>query len=97
MKLYWRLGWRNIWRNKRRSTITIAALAFSVALMVFCYGFMESYAIDPLEDIATPLLLREERRGGRVFAAPNGTLALIGGEHPDGEPAVTVEMLFPSE
>ncbi len=46
MKLYWRLGWRNIWRNKRRSTITIAALAFSVALMVFCYGFMESYAIE---------------------------------------------------
>lgn len=43
MKLYWRLGWRNIWRSKRRSAITISALAFSVAVLVFFLGIMESY------------------------------------------------------
>jgi hypothetical protein len=60
-------------------------------------GIMESYAVDPIEDSAIALPLREERMGARVIAAPNGTLAIIGGEHADGSPALTVELLFPSE
>lgn len=60
-------------------------------------GVLESYAIDPIADTVTPLALREQRTGARVVAAPNGTLALIGGAHPDGSAAVTIETLFPSE
>ncbi len=56
---------------------------------------MESYVIDLVAETVTPLPLREDRSGGRVVAAPNGTLALIGGAHPDGSPAVTIELLFP--
>lgn len=60
-------------------------------------GVLESYAIDPIADTVTAVPLREERSGARLVAAPNGTLALIGGAHPDGTAAVTVETLFPSE
>ncbi len=41
--MYWVMGWRNIWRNKRRSAITIGAMAFSVTLLVFFFGFMASW------------------------------------------------------
>ena len=41
------------------------------------------------------LTLREPRRGARAVGAPNGTLSLIGGELVSGEPALTVESLFP--
>ncbi|MCP4654885.1 MAG: ABC transporter permease [bacterium] len=43
MLLYWRMGWRNIWRNKRRSAITISALALSVALLIFFIGMNEHW------------------------------------------------------
>ncbi len=41
--MYWVMGWRNIWRNRRRSAITIGAMAFSVTLLVFFFGFMASW------------------------------------------------------
>lgn len=44
---------------------------------------------------ARELVLREPRRGAAVVPAPNGTLALVGGEHLDGSGAFRVEMLFP--
>jgi ABC-type lipoprotein release transport system permease subunit len=47
--MYWKMGWRNIWRNKRRSAITIGAMAFSVALLVFFFGFMASWT-DQMEE-----------------------------------------------
>jgi len=33
------LSWRNIWRNKRRSALTIAAIAFASGLLVFMLSF----------------------------------------------------------
>ncbi len=60
-------------------------------------GIMVGLLVDAIADTVAPLPLREERTGARVVAAPNGTLAIIGGKHLDGSPAVTVEMLFPSE
>jgi hypothetical protein len=46
----------------------------------------------------TELPLREPRKGATALAAPLGklvTLAMLGGEHADGTPAKSVEMLFP--
>ncbi|MCF8076669.1 MAG: ABC transporter permease [Desulfotignum sp.] len=34
-----RLSWRNIWRNKRRSALTILAIVFATALLVFMLSF----------------------------------------------------------
>jgi hypothetical protein len=51
--------------------------------------------VDLVAQTATELLLREPRRGAAAVGAPNGTLALLGGVHPDGSAALTVETLFP--
>jgi hypothetical protein len=41
------------------------------------------------------LLLKEPRRGATPMPTPLGTLALLGGEHADGTPALTMESFFP--
>jgi hypothetical protein len=41
------------------------------------------------------LALREPRAGATPIAAPNGTLALLGGVHADGSPALSIEAFFP--
>lgn len=50
-------------------------------------------------DIDKPLVverpLREPRSGATAVPAPNGTLAVLGGLHEDGTPALNVEMFFP--
>jgi putative ABC transport system permease protein len=33
------MAWRNVWRNRRRSLLTIAAIAFACALLVFMLSF----------------------------------------------------------
>ena len=54
-----------------------------------------TFLIDYLSATVTEVPLREPRAGATPVPAPNGTLALIGGLHPDGTPALTVEMFFP--
>ena len=44
---------------------------------------------------ATELPLREPRSGASVIPAPNGTLALLGGNRLDGKPALSVELFAP--
>jgi hypothetical protein len=60
-------------------------------------GVMTSLVVDPAADTSAPLALREERVGGAVLPAPNGTLALLGGARLDGSAVLTVELLFPRE
>jgi hypothetical protein len=43
----------------------------------------------------TPKLLREPRKGASVIPSPNATLAVLGGEHADGTPALSVELFLP--
>jgi ABC-type lipoprotein release transport system permease subunit len=38
MDLILRLAWRNIWRNRRRSLLTLLAIAFGVILLIFNIG-----------------------------------------------------------
>lgn len=35
------MAWRNIWRNRRRSAITIAAIAISLVALIFLWGFSD--------------------------------------------------------
>jgi hypothetical protein len=58
-------------------------------------GLTRTFLVDYLNATVTELPLREPRLGATAVPAPNGTLALVGGVHPDGTPALTVEMLFP--
>jgi hypothetical protein len=43
----------------------------------------------------TPAPLREPRRGGSAVLSPVGSVAMLGGEHPDGTPALSVELFAP--
>lgn len=47
-----------------------------------------------LTDGVTELPLREPRRGARPLPTPTAHLAIVGGEHPDGTPATSIELLF---
>jgi len=38
MKILLRLAWRNVWRNTRRSVLTIAAVAFGLAMCIYTYA-----------------------------------------------------------
>ncbi len=39
MSTSWRFAWRNIWRHKRRTLLTMLAICFGSALLVFSIGF----------------------------------------------------------
>ncbi|MCK4385522.1 MAG: ABC transporter permease, partial [candidate division Zixibacteria bacterium] len=38
MRIFLKMAWRNVWRNKRRTLLTVAAIAFAVAISVFMRG-----------------------------------------------------------
>ncbi|WP_437563773.1 hypothetical protein [Sorangium sp. So ce542] len=58
-------------------------------------GLTRSFVVDLAAAQVEELPLREPRRGATVVPAPNGTLALLGGVHAEGTPALTVETFFP--
>ncbi|MFP4348277.1 MAG: ABC transporter permease [Desulfococcaceae bacterium] len=39
MSIHFKMAWRNIWRNRRRSFLTMLAIAFACALLVFMLSF----------------------------------------------------------
>lgn len=58
-------------------------------------GFIRSFLVNVEEGSAQELVLKEPRKGAAITATPIGTLAIIGGVHSDGTPALTMETLFP--
>ncbi len=58
-------------------------------------GGTRAYLIDYLTPSLKELPFKEPRKGATCTPAPNGTLAVVGGVHEDGSPALTVEMFFP--
>lgn len=58
-------------------------------------GMNRSLLVDVGTDTVEELLLREPRMGASVTPTPNGALALVGGVHADGTPALSVELLLP--
>ncbi|MDD2921632.1 MAG: FtsX-like permease family protein [Anaerolineales bacterium] len=43
MTLYLRLAWRNIWRHRRRTVIIVAAMGFSLSLMMVYDGLIDGF------------------------------------------------------
>ncbi len=58
-------------------------------------GHARTFELDVGKKVVTEIKLREPRTGASFTAAPNGTLAVLGGLHDDGTPAISVETLFP--
>lgn len=76
MKMYWLMGWRNIWRNKRRSAITIGAMAFSVTLLVFFFGFMASWT-DQMEENVIGMSVGDIQVHHRQYLADQNLYQLV--------------------
>ncbi|MBU6428903.1 MAG: ABC transporter permease [Cyanobacteria bacterium REEB65] len=76
MRLLLRLGFRNLWRNKRRTLITMSAMAFSTALLIVTLGLTEGSVRDML-DSATGLYYGHAQitaKGYREDRDPSRTL-----------------------
>jgi hypothetical protein len=58
-------------------------------------GMTTSYLVDINTLNATAVPLREPRRGAIALPAPNGSIALVGGEHEGGSPALSIELFTP--
>lgn len=57
-----------------------------------------SFLVDVNASATNPITevpFQEPRRHATSIPAPNGTLAVLGGEHADGTPALSVELFFP--
>ncbi len=37
------MAWRNVWRNRRRTVVTVSAMAFALFVMILYAGMMEGY------------------------------------------------------
>lgn len=50
MDTFLKLAWRNVWRNPRRSLLTIAAVAFGLALCIYTYAIAVGYHNQMIRD-----------------------------------------------
>ena len=53
-----RLGWRNLWRNKRRTAITLAAVAFATSILVVTDALLKGMVNNMIRN-ATDLMVGE--------------------------------------
>jgi hypothetical protein len=58
-----RFAWRNMWRNKRRTVITLIALAANTAILIATFALMEGYVHNAISYV-TDLILGERQRQG---------------------------------
>lgn len=58
-------------------------------------GATTAFHLDTAAGTAQPLPLAEPRGGATALVAPTGQLALVGGTHPDGTPATSLELVLP--
>jgi putative ABC transport system permease protein len=50
VKLLFAIAWRNLWRNKRRSILSILAVAFAVTIMLFMMGWQQGSYKDMIQN-----------------------------------------------
>lgn len=72
-----------------------AGTAGAILVCEDAVGNTHAYEAEPGGASAHELVLREPRIGAAVVPTPLGTLALLGGVHSDGTPALTIESYFP--
>ena len=53
-----RFAWRNMWRNKRRTIITLIALAANTAILITTFALMDGYVKNSIRYV-TDLILGE--------------------------------------
>ncbi len=66
-----------------------------IAVVGSAGGLTQVVHIGAGTNVAEPLPLREPRSGATALLAPTGQLALVGGTHPDGSPASSIELFLP--
>jgi putative ABC transport system permease protein len=81
-----RMAWRNVWRNKRRSAITIAALAVAAGSTVWFMGWGDGFTEKMAEDtvksgvghvVVEPKGFEKDPQIGKYIAEPASVVAII--------------------
>lgn len=63
-----RLAWRNLWRSRRRTQLTMGAMVFSCAMLVFSLGYYDGFLWSLINNAT-------EKENGHVFLARPGYYA----------------------
>lgn len=63
-----RIAWRNLWRNRRRTQLTMGAMIFSCAMLVFSLGYYDGFLWSLINNAT-------EKENGHVFIAQPGYYA----------------------
>lgn len=83
-----RMAWRNVWRNKRRSAITIAALAVAAGSTVWFMGWGDGFTEKMAEDtvksgvghvVVEPKGFEKDPQIGKYIAEPAPVVAVVEG------------------
>ncbi len=68
MKLLLQLAWRNLWRNRRRTQLTMGAMIFACAILVFSLGYYDGILWNLINNAT-------ERENGHICVAAPGYFA----------------------
>lgn len=64
----WRIAWRNLWRNRRRTQLTMGAMIFACAMLVFSLGYYDGFLWSLINNAT-------EKENGHIFLARPGYYA----------------------
>ncbi len=76
--VWWRIGWRNVWRNRRRTAITVGALALGFVSSTIMIGLSEGIVAQMIEN-GTDLLTGQIQIHQEGFKPERSLYTTVGG------------------
>ncbi len=88
---WWRIGWRNLGRNRRRSLITVAALAVGYASVVVLVGWWDGVVVEMISN-GTGILSGQLQVHSSDYLPDRNVYETIGGAEGTDVPALIADL-----